>query len=159
MAAGLLALLVSFPAAAQSPSGRDVVSPAVHVSPDPVVRGSSFELAVTLTIRPGFHINARKKSADYLIATDLQVDAPEGFKSGEVRYPEGTLRKFAFSKSPLNVYQDRVILGVPVAALAGAPLGSQNIPLKLRYQACSNDVCLPPVTLQVDATVNVVAAK
>jgi len=38
---------------------------------------------------------------------------------------------------------------------AGSPTGAQHISLKLRYQACSNEVCLPPVTLPVDATVNV----
>ena len=47
---------------------------------------------------------------------------------------------------------------MPVIALASAPFGEQHIPLKLRYQACSSEICLPPVTLTLDAVVNVAAS-
>jgi thiol:disulfide interchange protein DsbD len=143
---------------AQVPSGRDVVKPEIYASLEPVGRGSSFQIAVVMKIRPGFHVNAREKSEVYLIATDLKATLPAGFTSGEVSYPKGKLEKFAFSKIPLNVYQDTVILRMPVTALASAPLGEQHIPLKLRYQACSNELCLPPVTLPLDATLNVAAS-
>src|SRR5258708_12766919 len=107
-----------------------------------------------MKIRPGFHVNAREKSEEYLIATDLKAALPPGFSGGEVSYPKGKLEKFTFSKIPLNVYQDTVILRMPVRALENAPLGEQHIPLKLRYQACSTELCLPPVTLTLDATLN-----
>jgi len=139
------------------PSGRDVVSPSAYASLDPVARGSAFQLAVVLKIRPGFHINARQTSAEYLIATDLRPDVPAGFKPGDVAYPKGELHTFSFSKKPLNVYEDKVIIRMALSALPDAPLGAQHIPLKLRYQACSNEVCLPPVTVDVDATITVAA--
>jgi hypothetical protein len=142
----------------QVPSGRDVVKPEIYASLEPATRGSSFQIAVVMKIRPGFHVNAREKSEDYLIATDLKAALPSGFSSGEVSYPKGKLEKFAFSKIPLNVYQDTVILRMPVTALADAPLGEQHIPFKLRYQACSSELCLPPVTLTLDAALNVVAS-
>jgi len=142
-------------AVSQVPSGRDVVKPEIYASLDPAARGSSFQIAVVMKIRPGFHVNAREKSEDYLIATDLKAALPAGFSSGEVSYPKGKLEKFSFSKIPLNVYQDTVVLRLPVTALADAPLGEQHIPLKLRYQACSSELCLPPVTLTLDATLNV----
>jgi cytochrome c biogenesis DsbD-like protein len=148
----------ALPSAGQVPSGRDVVAPSAFVSLEPVARGSAFQLAVVLKIRPGFHINAREKSEDYLIATDLKADVPAGFKIGEVSYPKGKLRPFTFSKKPLNVYEGTVILHLPITALANAPLGAQQIPLKLRYQACSTEICLPPVTLDVNAGFTVAAA-
>jgi len=154
----LVALVLSPATPSQVPSGRDVVKPEIYASLEPVGRGSSFQIAVVMKIRPGFHVNAREKSEDYLIATDLKAAPPAGFNSGEVSYPKGKLEKFAFSKIPLNVYQDTVILRLPVTALASAPLGEQRIPLKLRYQACSNELCLPPVTLPLDATLNVAAS-
>ncbi len=154
-----LCLALSPSAQAQVPSGRDVVKPETYVSLDPAGRGTSFQIAVVMKIRPGFHVNAREKSEDYLIATDLQAAIPAGFNSGEVSYPKGKLEKFAFSKIPLNVYQDTVILRMPVTALASAPLGEQHIPLKLRYQACSNELCLPPVTVDLDATLKVAASS
>jgi Disulphide bond corrector protein DsbC len=157
----LLVIVAALPSAQpQIPSGREVVAPTAYVSLEPVARGSSFQLAVVLKIRNGFHINARKPSAEYLIPTDLRVNLPAGFKSaGEVSYPKGELHTFAFTKTPLNVYEDKVVLRIPLAAQPDAPLGAQKIPLKLRYQACSQEVCLPPVTLDVDAPVTVAAAS
>jgi len=154
----LLIVVAALPSAhPQIPSGRDVVSATAYVSSDPVARGSTFQIAVVMKIRNGFHVNAREKSADYLIATDLRAEVPAGFKGGDVSYPKGELRSFSFSKKPLNVYEDQAILRMELSALANAPLSLQHIPLKLRYQACSHDVCLPPVTQDVDATVNVTA--
>ena len=155
----VVVLAVAFTALPQSqiPSGRDVVSPNAYASVDPVARGGAFQIAVVLKIRNGFHINARETSADYLIATELRAYTPAGFRPGDVSYPKGELHTFAFSKKPLNVYEDKVILRMALSALPDAPLGAQHIPLKLRYQACSNEVCLPPVTLDVDAAINVAA--
>jgi Disulphide bond corrector protein DsbC len=147
------------PAAAGSqapPSGKDVVSPEAFTSFDPVARGKSFQVAVVMKIRPGFHVNAREVSAEYLIPTDLRAEVPAGFKSSPVVYPKGTLQTFSFSKTQqLNVYSGSVILRLPLTALPNAPLGPQHLPLKLHYQACSDEICLPPVTLSVDAAINV----
>lgn len=154
----IIAFFLAQMTSAQVPSGREVVKPEVFVSLDPVGRGSSFQIAVTMKIRPGFHVNAREKSEEYLIATDLKAELPAGFRGGEVLYPKGKLEKFTFSKTPLNVYQGTVTLRMPLTALANAPTGAQHIPLKLRYQACSTDLCLPPTTLTIDAALNVAAA-
>ncbi len=151
----LLCILVVPAAHSQVPSGRDVVKPEVYVSLEPVGRGSSFQIAVVMKIRPGFHVNAREKSEDYLFATDLGAELPAGFSGGEVVYPKGKLEHFTFSKKPLNVYQDTVVLRLPVTALPAAPLGEQHVPLKLRYQACSTEICLPPVTLALDASLSI----
>jgi len=142
----------------QVPSGKDVVAPSAFVSLDPAGRGSTAQIAVVMKIRPGFHVNAREKSADYLIATDLKSEIPLGFSAGEVSYPKGKLEHFTFSKDPLNVYQDTVVLKMPLKILSAAPLGAQKIPLKLRYQACSTELCLPPATLSIEAVVNVAAS-
>jgi hypothetical protein len=147
-------------ASSQVPSGKDVVAPTALVSYDPVARGMSFQVAVVLKIRPGFHVNARQVSADYLIPTDLHAEVPVGFKMADVVYPKGTLQTFSFAKDkPLNVYTDTVTLRLPLTVLPNAPLGGQHLSMKLRYQACSTEVCLPPVTKDVLATINIVADK
>jgi hypothetical protein len=153
------ALLLASPAGSQTPSGKDVVAPEAYASHDPVARGMSFQVAVVLKIRNGFHVNAREVTEDYLIPTDLRAEVPAGFKLGAVSYPKGTLQTFAFSKNKkLNVYSGNVTILLPLTVLASAPLGPQHVPMKLRYQACSTEICLPPVTKDVDATLNIVAA-
>jgi DsbC/DsbD-like thiol-disulfide interchange protein len=163
--AGLLmpALLAVFAlpnvAFSQSVAAKDVVAPTAVASFDPAARGTTVQLAVVMKIRPGFHVNAREVSADYLIPTDLRTEMPSGFQSGEVKYPKGTLQTFTFSRNKqLNVYTDTVILHLPVKILATAPIGAQTFTLKLHYQACSTEICLPPATKEVPATINVVAA-
>jgi hypothetical protein len=163
IAAALLFLaLASFlPAAhSQSVSGKDVVAPTAYVSYDPVARGMAFQVAVVLKIRTGFHVNARQVTEDYLIPTDLRAEVPAGFKISEVIYPKGTLQTFAFSKNKqLNVYTDTVTVRLPLTVLPNAPVGPQHLAMKLRYQACSTEICLPPVTKDVEATINVVASQ
>jgi DsbC/DsbD-like thiol-disulfide interchange protein len=154
----IAALLLSSPAGSQTPSGKDVVAPEAYASHDPVARGMSFQVAVVLKIRNGFHVNAREVTEDYLIPTDLRAEVPAGFKVGTVSYPKGTLQTFAFSKNKkLNVYSGNVIILLPLTVLATTPIGPQHVPMKLRYQACSTEICLPPVTKEVDTTLNVVA--
>jgi len=149
-------LLLSLRVLAQIPSAREVVKPAALPSFDPAARGKQMEIAVVMKIKEGFHVNARETTFDYLIPTDLKAEPPAGFKLGAVKYPKGALQKFNFAKDQaLNVYSDTVILLLPVTVEANAPLGEQRIPLKLRYQACNNEVCLPPVTLPVDAVIHV----
>ena len=153
------ALFFASPAGSQTPSGKDVVAPEAFASHDPVARGMSFQVAVVLKIRNGFHVNAREVTEDYLIPTDLRAELPAGFKLGTVTYPKGTLQTFTFSKNKkLNVYSGNVTILLPLTVLSTAPLGAQHIPMKLRYQACSTEICLPPVTKDVDATLNVVSA-
>jgi hypothetical protein len=154
------ALLFSFPAGSQTPSGKDVVAPEAYASHDPVARGMFFHVAVVLKIRNGFHVNAREVTEDYLIPTDLRAEVPAGFKLGTVAYPKGALQTFTFSKNKkLNVYSGNVTILLPLTVLANAALGPQHIPMKLRYQACSTEICLPPVTKEVDATLNIVASS
>jgi hypothetical protein len=156
----LAAVLYALPSAySQSVSGKDVVAPAAYVSYDPVARGMSLQVAVVMKIRSGFHVNARKVTEDYLIPTDLRAEVPAGFKASEVIYPQGTMQTFAFSKNTqLNVYTDTVTVKLPLTVLGNAPVGPQHLAMKLKYQACSQEICLPPVTKDVDATINVVAA-
>lgn len=149
-------LLLPAIAGSQAPSGKEVVAPQAFVSFDPVARGKSFQIAVVMKIRPGFHVNAREVSADYLIPTDLRAEIPAGFKPGDIVYPKGTLQTFSFSKNKqLNVYTDSIIIHFPLTALPTAPLGDTHLPLKLHYQACSNEICLPPVTLSLEAVIHV----
>ena len=147
-------------ACAQIPAAKDVVKSEAYTSFEPVARGKEFQIAVVLKIRDGFHINARKPTLEYLIPTDLKVELPAGYKATDVTYPDGTLRSFAFSQNEkLNVYTGTVVLHLRVTPPADAPFGGQHIPLKLRYQACNDSVCLPPVRQDVDAAFTVATSE
>jgi hypothetical protein len=96
----VLALCVALSPAlnSQVPSGRDVVKPETYASLDPAGRGSSFLIAAVMKIRPGFHVNAREKSEEYLIATDLKAELPAGFSGGKSSIPRANSKNSRFPK-------------------------------------------------------------
>lgn len=140
------------------PRADAVVKPQAYVSLEPVPRGRTFELAVVAEIRQGFHLNSHQPTEEFLIPTTLVTQLPSGFREVETFYPPGEMLKFSFSPSPLSVYTGRVTVILRIEAAAGAPLGSQSIPLSLRYQACNDTTCLPPVKIPVEAKLTVAPA-
>lgn len=157
----MLALAVPFasPLAAQKlPRADTVVKPRAYASLDPVPRGRTFEVAVVAEIQEGFHVNANKVLDDYLIPTTLAAELPAGLRLRGTTYPQGEELKFEFSEKPLNVYDGKVILRMKLEATASAPLGRISLPLTLRYQACNDVACLPPVKLPLSMELEIAPA-
>jgi hypothetical protein len=123
-----------------------------------VPRGRAFDVAVVAEIRQGFHMNSHQPLDEFLIPTTLAAQLPSSFREVVTVYPPGELLKFSFSPSPLSVYTGRVTLILRVEAAANALLGPQSIPLGLRYQACNDTTCLPPVKIPIEAKLTVAPA-
>lgn len=149
---------VSAQESAKLPAAKEVVKPRAFVSLDKVPRGRAFHVAVVAEIMPGFHVNSNKPSEDYLIPTQLLPELPAGYKVLGTTYPPGKLIKFEFSENKLSVYQGTFTLRMTVQAPTSAPLGTTKLPLTLRYQACNDTACLPPVKIPVALEIEVAAA-
>lgn len=145
--------------AAPPQSAASVVKTKVYTSLDPVPRGKEFQIAVVVDIASGYHMNSHKPLDSYLIPTTLTPQLPAGFTLADTIYPPGKNLKFPFSpEKPLNVYTGSVTLRLRVTAADAAALGNTSIPITLRYQACNNSACLPPVKVPVTAQLQVAAA-
>lgn len=107
--------------------------------------GEVARLVAVVEIEPGWHAQAHVPTFDYLIPTELRVEVPPGWSAGAVRYPEPDLARFAFAEEPLAVYEGRVRLFFEVEVPAAAPAGAAAVRATLRYQACDDRSCLPPV--------------
>jgi hypothetical protein len=141
------------------PSASSIVKPHAVVSLDPVLRGREFQVAVVVDIARGFHMNSHKPSDEYLIPTTLTPQVPAGFQLIDTMYPNGKLERFSFSPNkPLDVYTGSVTLRLRLVARVNAPLGAEMIPVTLRYQACNDAACLPPVKVPVPVQLNVALA-
>ena len=138
-------------AAAQNSSAVVTVKPAtLHLRERRVAT-----LSVQLQVRDGYHINSNRPKLDYLIATQFTLAPPPGFTLVGVKWPVAVEKKFAFSADPLAVFQGTVALGVQVKA-GRHTAGAHVLHGTLRYQACSEELCRPPVTIPVDLQVDVV---
>jgi len=152
------------PASAQDASvvlpAHTVVKARAYVSLEPVPRDRAFQVAVVAEILPGFHINANKVLEDYLIPTRVQPEPPAaaGVRLLETVYPPGQLEKFEFSDKLLLVYEGTVIVRMKLSAAPDTPLGIRHLALALRYQACNDTTCLPPVTIPVPAELEIAPA-
>lgn len=130
-----------------------------YVSLLPVPRGREFQVAVVVNIADGFHMNSHKPSDAYLIATTLTPELPTGITLADTIYPAGHAEKFSFSPNePLDVYTRSVTLRLKLSAQAAAPLGRASIPMVLRFQACNQTTCLPPVKVPVSTQLQIVEA-
>lgn len=142
------------------PKASSVVRPQTYVSLEPVPRGKEFQIAVVAEIARGFHMNSNHPSDAYLIPTTLTPQLPTGFKLLDTNYPEGQNQKFSFSPDkPLNVYSGSMTIKLRVLAGMDATMGAISIPMTLRYQACNDSTCLPPVKLPVEAKIVVSSAN
>jgi DsbC/DsbD-like thiol-disulfide interchange protein len=141
------------------PNAAAVVTPHTFVSMEPVPLGKEFQVAVVVDIMRGFHMNSHKPSDQYLIPTTLTPQLPAGIGLVEIVYPPGKLEKFAFSPDkPLDVYTGSVTLRLRLRALSPAAPGATTSPITLRYQACNDSSCLPPVKVPVSVQFEVAAA-
>jgi len=162
LAAGDL-LPSAFTAAAQNsadvPNPAAIVRPRAFVSLAPVPRGKEFQVAVAVEIAHGYHMNSHHPTDQYLIATTLTPKLPTGFELLDTLYPAGRVEKFSFSPDKgLDVYSGSVTLKLRLIAHNDAPIGAVTFPVTLRYQACNDTTCLPPVKVPVDVRVDVAAA-
>jgi DsbC/DsbD-like thiol-disulfide interchange protein len=136
-----------------------IVKPHVFVSVDRVARGSEFQAAVVVEIARGYHMNSHKPTDPYLIPTTLTAEMPAGIELRDTIFPAGKLEKFSFSPNKqLDVYTGSVTLRLRLAAQDGAALGATTIAATLRYQACNDSACLPPVKVPVSVKFEVAAA-
>lgn len=152
---------VSSPAAASaSPvastkkvSSADVVM--VTASKVEAAAGESVETDVRLAITNGYHINANPPSSSFQIATELIVEPSDGITPGKLVYPPSIKKKFPFNEEPLAVYESEAIIKLPLRVEKGAVKGDHILRARLRVQACDDQACFPPRTIETSIPVTV----
>jgi hypothetical protein len=136
--------------------------PSVRLLPVPiqsVTRGKPGTVELQFRVSSGFHINSNTPKQDYLIPTDLKLDAPTDIIVGRVTYPPGVDMSLPFAPDDkLNVYTGPFNLDVTVRPLVSVPAGKYSFRGTLKYQACDNAACYPPKKLPVDFEVKVLKA-
>jgi thiol:disulfide interchange protein DsbD len=152
----LLPLLFVFllPATLYAQSASDV-NVSGSIAPDKIKKGRVVRASVVVDIPKGLHVQSSRPLDKYLIATKLDVETPSGMKVGPISYPRPVMRNLKFSKGAVAVYEGRAILRFNVTVPANYGGSSGEIKGKLRFQACNDESCFPPVTREVKMWLNV----
>jgi DsbC/DsbD-like thiol-disulfide interchange protein len=117
--------------------------------------GGSADTTLNLKIQNGYHVNANPPSFPYLKATELEISSSAGISVGFISYPTPITRKFSFAEGPLAVYEGETTLKVRLKADKSAAPGTHNLAGKLRVQACDEQVCYAPGTIDVAIPVTI----
>ncbi len=148
--AGLVAEGVQGQFISNSPRNNSVLkTDAVQfLFPDQVGVPAGKPTPVTLHFRvaDGLHINSHTPSDEFLIPTDFSIPDGMGVRLGTATYPPGKIISLAFDPTTkLSVYTGEFEIQARIVAARGNHL----VQAKLRYQACDQNQCLPPKTINV----------
>jgi DsbC/DsbD-like thiol-disulfide interchange protein len=113
-----------------------------------VTRGKATKATVVLSMTGGLHVNSNRPTGEYAIPTTVRASA-RGVRVGRVSYPRGHNRKFAFSESPINVYEGRVPFSFDLTVPETYKGNSVAVRVTVNYQACTNEVCYPPKSKEI----------
>jgi len=148
----VLALAGRAEAQLKAPQKAKFVLNADRTAYDP---GTPARVAALVTIEPGWHVNSHQPSFEYLIPTVLELELPKGWPPGTIRYPAAKMKTFSFETRPLAVYDGDVVIVAQLQLPKGTANGTYPLHASLRYQACNDSQCLPPVTSQAEIQLKV----
>jgi uncharacterized protein YyaL (SSP411 family) len=127
---------------AQSPQRHDVAPNVVGIEAK-WIDGKT--LSLDMHILDGFHLNGNPATPGY-IATELFLHDE---MHTTIEYPSPTTNRFPFATEALSVYEGRVQF---IVRFAQPVVGKGVIPMVLRYQACDDSSCLPPVSKKFEVS-------
>ena len=154
----LLIVLLLSPATFYSkpaPQSASDINVSGSVAPDKIKKGRLVRATVVMDIPSGLHVQSNKPLDKFLVATKLDVETPSGMNVGPITYPRAVMRKLKFSKNTVAVYEGRTMIHFNVTVPANYSGSSGDIKGKLRFQACNDESCFPPVTREVKMWLNV----
>ena len=143
---------------APSPSEQKITSESVVKAAAQrlvIPAGGSGVATVQLTIKSGYHVNANPPTYPYLKATTLDISPGDGVSVALVTYPKAIEKKFVFAEKPLGVYEGTADLNATLKTDKSARKGERSVPARLRIQACDDQVCYPPGTIELAIPVNI----
>jgi thioredoxin:protein disulfide reductase len=120
-----------------------------YVSLNNVPQGGTAQVAVGVTTRAPWHINAHIVTEDFLVPTEVKFIAPPGITVRGAVYPQGIEKKLEFSDKPLRLYEGTVYVGAMIDVAKDAHIDTLSIRAVVTYQACDNQKCLLPDSQEV----------
>lgn len=120
-----------------------------------VTKGRKARATVVLEIPHDLHTNSNNPGSEYAIPTTVKITPVSGVKIGSVVYPRGMNKKFEFSEKALNIYEGKVEFAFDVTVPTSYRKPKVEIKVAVRYQACTNEVCYPPKTKEINLVANV----
>ncbi|MBI1191141.1 MAG: DUF255 domain-containing protein [Tepidisphaera sp.] len=146
---GVLVVLSPAPALAQP---RDVVKISVVSDRAEVRPGDQVAIAIVMEFKDGWHVhtNAPKVPSSWepflAVPTTITASEASGLKLGPVQWPTPKVLKLDLGATgtpeDYGVFADKAVAFIP-ASIDPAAAGVAKVTIKVAYQACNDQTCLP----------------
>ena len=147
-ALGSALVLGTRPASAETDA--DVVAVELLTDRSEYAPGDTAQIALRLTIEPGWHINNDLPPIPDLIPTTVQFDLPAGWPAPILRFPAPAPLRLPSVSKPLLVYEERALIIARIAIPPDAAPGARHLTGLLTYQACDAQRCVAPRDVQIE---------
>ncbi len=117
--------------------------------------GAKVRLRAQVEVAAGWHTNSHTPTYDYLIPTELTLELPPGSSPPDVRYPAHQMMSFAFTDEPIAVYDGKFNIDAEFSLPKDLVHGPLALRGALRYQACDDQQCLPPVSAEDELEIEI----
>ncbi len=114
-----------------------------------VKRGGTLRQSLDVTILPGFHVNGDKPKDEFLIPLKLTWSGP--FEAKSITYPQP--EEIQVGTEKLLVLTGSFKIQTEFKAPENAVAGATAIAGKLRFQACNNQMCFRPASIDISLPV------
>jgi uncharacterized protein len=111
--------------------------------------GDAAEAEIKIIVAGGYHINGNPASEDYLRPTELKIETAAKITVGKPVYPKTEMKKFNFNDKPISVYEDTVIIKLPVRADKTATIGQTILRGTIQAQPCNDNACFPTRNIEL----------
>ncbi|MCL6097210.1 MAG: protein-disulfide reductase DsbD [Bacteroidetes bacterium] len=147
---------------AQFDQNQNIVKIKLESGQKKVQRNSQLKIAVKVSVENSWHINSNKPHEDFLIPTKV-VSTDKRFPLANVEYPKAQDITLGFSDQPVSVFEGDVVINLLVNIDKELLPGIYKIPIKVEYQSCNNQTCMPPTSVsdsfEITVTDEVAAAN
>lgn len=114
--------------------------------------GSAATETLKVTVLPGFHVNSDKPKDEFLIPLKLTWTSG-ALEAKSISYPQP--EEVKVGSDMLSVFTGRFDIRTEFETAAHAPPGKTTVTGKLRYQACNNEMCFRPASIEVSVPVTI----
>jgi thiol:disulfide interchange protein DsbD len=128
----------------------------VFTETDAAHPGKPARVAVRGTLSPGLHAQSNKPLEDFLIPTVLSFEVSPDFATKKVVYPEAKMIHVEGSAKDSAVFEETFAVGVEIEIATSVAPGIHVLKGKLKYQACNEEQCFAPVTLDINLPIKIV---
>jgi cytochrome c biogenesis DsbD-like protein len=118
-----------------------------------VARGDIAAVTLTAVIERGWHVYSLTQPSGGPFALRVTLAGDSALALAEpVRGPAPEVVATSAFGVPVELYSGRSVFAVPIRVITSTPGGATPARLVVRYQACTDRICLPPRTVELTTT-------